>query len=227
MRAIRIWLLAVAMVLALVSPACGSKTEEGGEVFVPTTSPAGPTGTPTTSAKTTTSTATTAPPTTVTTEAPTSAVKPALTLMIDGLGPVMFGDDRARVVEVLSQAYGTPVPVEDCPDYEALQWGGLTAIFYQGRFLAWVSAGDNLPPLTTDRAIGYGSTMAEVRAAYPELLIEPSTMGDGSYSYISFGGEQGDSPYKWWGEFSGNAESDTLVVLQAWDQNGSPNCGRS
>lgn len=226
MRASRIWLLTVAVLVLFLAPACGSKQETGGEVFVPTTTPGGSDGSTTTAAKTSTS-STTATPTTATTATPTSRVKPALTLMIDGLGAVMFGDDQAQVIDVISQAYGPPSPAQDCPDYEAFQWGGLTAIFYQGRFLAWISAGDNLPPLTTDRGIGYGSTIAEARAAYPEVVIEPSQMGDGTYSYIALGGDQGDSPYKWWGEFSGNADADTLVVIQAWDQNGSPNCGRS
>lgn len=60
-----------------------------------------------------------------------------------------------------------------------VKWpGGLSGLFQDDRFVGW-SIDNDSPKGTfvTDKAIGVGSTKAELLAAYPDTKIEESTLG--------------------------------------------------
>jgi hypothetical protein len=144
---------------------------------------------PTTTSSTSTTTTTTTSTTTTTTVAPT----PVLSLRDDGLGEARFGTDADAVVEFVNSLLGDPttdsgwVPAAgqfgSCPGTEVrgVSWRDLTLMFgdastvTSGRphFFAYVygpafaRTGIDPPGLQTVAGIGIGSTVAQLRAAYP------------------------------------------------------------
>lgn len=137
--------------------------------------------------------------TTTTTTAPAPLVQIELTA--DGLGDVMFGIDPATVIAEISARFGGAdfdsdwMPAESnvygsCPGetMRAVAWGSLTTIFVDddsselgGWFYTYTYGYDyaenegGIDPrglnLRTDRGIGLGSTVADLRAAYGQQVI--------------------------------------------------------
>jgi len=171
------------------------------------------TTTPVTTAapQTTTTTTTTLAPTT--TPAPTTTTQPpgaALPLRFDGIGDVRFGTDPEAAIGVISGVLGAPTndtgwvdaASRVCPGNEVrfVSWGDLTMQFSDdtpvspGRrhFFAWVfgpPAGVSLVPqgMKTVEGVGIGSTVAELRAAYPAAEIFPADELAGAYSALREG----------------------------------------
>jgi len=157
---------------------------------------------PTTSATSpaTTSTPTVATATTV--AAVTSTTVPpgaALVLRDNGLGDAAFGADPERVVATVTGVIGPPtrdsgwmdpLSLGSCPGTEVrtVTWGDLVLFFSDesrvvtGRrhFFAYTygpaPAGSTVAPagLQTDAGIGIGSTVTELRAAYPNVVVTPA-----------------------------------------------------
>jgi len=146
------------------------------------------------------STTSTAAPTTATSESTTTTVpltKDAIVLAADGLGPSLpFGLNAARTINLLIQALGpaeknTPLPVgQACGATRRLQWANLQVLVNEvgstsgaGKpgFAGWFlgAAGPNALAFHTDKGIGVGSTVAQLKAAYPDAIIARGEQGPG------------------------------------------------
>lgn len=156
----------------------------------------------TTTSTTTTSSTTTSTTTTTTSSTTTTTIDPGpdlsgLLLLGDGIGPLRFGAEADGVVDYLSSFLGAPThdtgwvdPFEIglCPGTELrlVSWGVLTITlgdesdFASGRrhFVAYSYGIDGeigLEPqgLQTEEGITVGSPVADLVAAYPDVLLLP------------------------------------------------------
>jgi hypothetical protein len=136
-------------------------------------------------------TTTSAAPTTASTESTTTTValtKESIVLAPDGLGTLTFGTNSARSINLLMQALGTPekntpLPVGTaCGATRRLTWGNFQALLNEvgstsgaGKpgFAGWFlgPAGANAQPFKTEKGITIGSTVAALKAAYPEVNV--------------------------------------------------------
>ncbi|MBA4805224.1 MAG: hypothetical protein H2038_11280 [Brevundimonas sp.] len=95
-----------------------------------------------------------------------------------------FGMPEADVVSAMSQMRGGQAPTRganaECPvgPLTFADWGDdLQFVFADGRLAGW-TAGDGAPRgFTTLAGIGVGSTVAELKAAYPEAQIREDSIG--------------------------------------------------
>lgn len=121
----------------------------------------------------------------------------AVQLGANGLGPASFGDDAERVIATITAAFGAPTRDDGwvdplsygaCPGdrYRQVVWNDLTLEFSeddgQQHFIGYVygsvSGVDPRPRgLTTSKGIGVGSTVAELKAAYPRASTTPGEAG--------------------------------------------------
>lgn len=146
-------------------------------------------------------TTTTAAPTTVPTESTTTTVpltKDNIVLSPDGLGsPLPFGLNAARTINLLIQALGpaeknTPLPVGTaCGATRRLQWANFQALVNEvgatsgaGKpgFAGWFLGPATTPAslaFHTDKGITVGSTVAQLKAAYPDAIIARGEQGPG------------------------------------------------
>ena len=166
----------------------------------PTTLAPAPTAAPTTiAASTTTSVApTTSTSAASTTTSTTVAPAAALVLRDDGLGDALFGADAEGVIQYITSILGVPTddsgwadPFESfgiCPGNEVrgVTWGDLQLLFsdesvvLKGRrhFFNYVygpPAGTSILPagMSTANGVGIGSSVAELRVAYPNVQVYP------------------------------------------------------
>jgi hypothetical protein len=73
--------------------------------------------------------------------------------------------------ETNSECGAGPIAFVKWPD-------GFSGLFQDGRFVGWsVDDGSAKGAYVTDKAVGVGSTRAELLAAYPDVKIEESTLG--------------------------------------------------
>lgn len=144
-------------------------------------------------------TTTTAAPTTTTMESTTTTVpltKDAIVLSPDGLGTALpFGTNAAHTISLLMQALGpaeknTPLPAaQACGATRRLQWGNFQVLVNEvgagsgaGKpgFTGWfLGAPGAAEPFKTDKGITVGSTVAQLKAAYPEAVIARGEQGPG------------------------------------------------
>jgi hypothetical protein len=146
------------------------------------------------------STTTTAAPTTTTSEPTTTTTaltKDAIVLGADGLGPALpFGTNAARTINLLIQALGpaeknTALPVgQACGATRRLQWANFQVLVNEvgassgaGKpgFAGWYLGSPGSPntlPFHTDKGIGIGATVAQMKAAYgPDLTTSRGEQG--------------------------------------------------
>jgi hypothetical protein len=158
-----------------------------------------------------------------------------------GLGPAGFGDAPAGTIAVVTAALGPPdhdsgwidafSPYGTCPPPEVrgVEWGtspsgygaGLLLLFSNGEtgwasagtehFLSYVYAGGNPAGLVTDRGIGIGSTLAEVRAAYPGVVVaeDPFDPSAGTWRVDSNPADDGQL----FGYATGQADGDVVTGI--------------
>ncbi len=101
-----------------------------------------------------------------------------------GDSEVKFGQPMKAVVAALDGQLGPggkPELNSECGagPISFVKWpGGLSGLFQDGKFVGW-SVDNDSPKGTyvTDKAVGVGSTRAELLAAYPDTKIEESTLG--------------------------------------------------
>jgi len=185
----------------------------------PTTVPTTTTAPPTTSS---TTTSTTVAPTSTTTSVPAAA---ALVLRDDGLGDALFGTDPEEVVRYVQAVLGPPTADSGwadpfsafgvCPGTEVrgVTWGDLTLLFSDestvsgGRrhffnYSYGPPFGVSIQPagMRTITGIGIGSTVAELRAAFPTVRVFPPDISD-AYFVV-------DENFT--GFLSGTADADTV-----------------
>jgi hypothetical protein len=113
----------------------------------------------------------------------------SVTLASDGLGVIAggvarqlaFGAARARVLTEVGAVLGEPAEQgmqEECPAgplYQVSYAGGLQVVFQDGAFVGWFAQSGST--LRTAREIGPGSTLAQLKAAYPATKVEETSLG--------------------------------------------------
>jgi hypothetical protein len=151
--------------------------------------------------ETPTTTTTLAAPTTVPTESTTTTApvtKESIVLAPNGLGAGLpFGLNSARAINVLIQALGNPdkntnLPVgQACGATRRLQWGDFQALVnevgassgagkpgFAGWFLGAPGSATHLG-FKTEKGITVGSTVAALKAAYPNAIVARGEQGPG------------------------------------------------
>lgn len=113
----------------------------------------------------------------------------ALVLAPDGLGVtggavprhLAFGSPRAEVQGEVQALAGVPTEQglqEECPAgplYQASYPGGLQLVFQDSAFVGWYVASGSA--YRTAAGIGTESTLAQLRAAYPNTTVEETSLG--------------------------------------------------
>jgi len=136
------------------------------------------------------SAAATAAPDSVPQDAGPARGAPAITLAADGLelsggggAPrrLAFGAPRARVLADVGAVLGEPREQgmqEECPAgplYQASYAGGLQLSFQDSAFVGWFAQEGSA--LRTAPGVGPGSTLGELKAAYPATKVEETSLG--------------------------------------------------
>lgn len=94
-----------------------------------------------------------------------------------------FGRETDDAVQVLTAVLGAPASRgvnSDCGagPTEFVEWtNGFSALFLDGKFTGWSAGRESADLLTTMNGIGVGSTRASLAAAFPDLTVEESTLG--------------------------------------------------
>lgn len=112
----------------------------------------------------------------------------AIVLAPDGLqvtgggapGRIAFGTPQARVLAEAGTVLGAPRNgsiQEECPAGPLYQttFGALQLVFQDSAFVGWATQPNS--PLRTAEGIGPGSTLAQVRAAYPAAKVDQTSLG--------------------------------------------------
>ena len=105
-----------------------------------------------------------------------------------------FGDPRARVIDYMTGLHGGTAPQTDSNDecgagpVQFARWGDdFTLAFQDGKFAGWW-AGEKAPVgFSTVQDIHVGSTLAEVRAAWPDVEVMNDSIGPEFASADIFG----------------------------------------
>lgn len=104
-------------------------------------------------------------------------------LTIGGAAPkrLSFGGAQAGVLADVNAALGQPKEQgnqEECPAgplYQASYESGLQVVFQDGEFVGWFTREGSR--FRTAQAIGPGSTLGELKKAYPATTVEESSLG--------------------------------------------------
>lgn len=95
-----------------------------------------------------------------------------------------FGMAQAQVIEILTEFRGGQAPElgrnDECGagPMEFASWGdGFQLAFQEGAFAGWWADEDAPRGYTTIHDIGVGSTLAQLRAAYPDVEIGEDSIG--------------------------------------------------
>jgi hypothetical protein len=201
------------------------------ETTVPETTEAPETTVPETTVVETTA----APDTTLIGTVPASvpAIPEVLPLSGDGLGLVVFGADPDGAIAAVTELLGAPtedtgwadpLTISACPGTQVrrVSWGALSLFFGDESPVvsgtphlfaySYGAAGDlEAEPagLATDDGIGLGSTVAQLEAAYPDVVIEPGEEGVIEPSFFV------DDTLS--GRLTGGADDDLVTVIIGGD----------
>lgn len=112
----------------------------------------------------------------------------AITLSSDGLEVIAgtphalaFGTAQTRVLAEVGGVLGKPAEqgtMEECPAGPLYQVGygnGLQLVFQDSAFVGWFARQDS--PFRTAREIGPGSTLRQLKTAYPATKVEETSLG--------------------------------------------------
>ena len=113
---------------------------------------------------------------------------PGIVLAPDGLqvtggaapAKIAFGGPQARVLVEAGAVLGAPQNggmQEECPAGPLYQttFSGLQLVFQDSAFVGW--AAQTGSPLRTAEGVGPGSTLAQIRAAYPAATVDQTSLG--------------------------------------------------
>jgi hypothetical protein len=191
--------------LLLLVAACGDDDAATTTAAVTTTAATTTSAVVTTIAETTTTTTTTAP-TTTTTMAPVFAFLPT------GLGVVDFGATPEAVIAALTPHFGDPTkdtgwidePICPPPLYRLIGFGTelfeFTAIFTTAEYFApagteqffgysWEPGSLTMPASASAPNLGAGTTVAQLQALYPGVVIGPHELLDAPAYQFNVDGE--------------------------------------
>jgi hypothetical protein len=128
-------------------------------------------------------------------------VGPIVALAVDGLTFVSdpatrnlpFGTDEATVKDALEAALGAPKGAEtalECEDgsgrsFDSVRYDGLSVAFFESQLSGW--SAEN-PEFTTIDGIGPGSRLSDVKAAFPDVTVNPDSSLGVEFSSGSLGG---------------------------------------
>jgi hypothetical protein len=128
-------------------------------------------------------------------------VGPIVALAVDGLTFVSdpatrnlpFGTDEATVTNALEAALGAPKGAEtalECEDgsgrsFDSVRYDGLSVAFFESQLSGW--SAEN-PEFTTIDGIGPGSRLSDVKAAFPDVTVNPDSSLGVEFSSGSLGG---------------------------------------
>jgi hypothetical protein len=117
-----------------------------------------------------------------------AAAAPAVVLAPDGLAitggaaprRLAFGDPQARVLAEAGAVLGAPQNgglQEECPAGPLYQttFSGVQLVFQDSAFVGWSARTPS--PLRTAEGVGPGSTMTQIRAAYPAAKVDETSLG--------------------------------------------------
>lgn len=92
-----------------------------------------------------------------------------------------------------------------------LGWPSLSTVFAKGKWVGYLwKGGSGAPPAATDKGIKVGSTVAELKATYPGVSVEDSTLGHEWFVEISDTTSLG-------GFVTGSASSDKVEQIYSGD----------
>ncbi|MDQ3311932.1 MAG: hypothetical protein M3501_09740 [Actinomycetota bacterium] len=191
------------------APTTAAPTTAPPTTLAPTTAP--PTPAPTTAAPTTVAPTTAAPTVAPTTAAPpTTPVQDptsGVILAADGVGVASFGDEPDAAIAAVTAILGEPTQdsgwvepftISACPgtEYRRVSWGAFSLQFSDqsskadgrrhlfGYEYGEVGRTDAQPAgLVTAEGIGVGSTVAELKSAYPDVSVVAGEEGLSSSSF--------------------------------------------
>lgn len=94
--------------------------------------------------------------------------------------PLAFGQPQARVLADAGAVLGAPQNggmQEECPAGPLYQttFSAVQLVFQDSAFVGW--AARTLSPLRTAEGIGPGSTLPQIRAAYPATTVDQTSLG--------------------------------------------------
>lgn len=222
-------MIAACVALSLVSAACSSSSDSSsssslGEVTSTDVSTTVFDGSSTSSSGPTTSSTVVDSSTTIAAVATTLPVGASINLREDGVGDALFGAEPEGVISYLKGLLGAPssdtgwvsAPQRTCPGTEvrSVSWGDLGLLFGdqslvssdRRHFFEWSygpPAGEVITPLgmTTPQPtrIGIGSTVSQLRTAYPTATMFPgdelvgpfASITDGLVAYVTNTGPSG------------------------------------
>jgi hypothetical protein len=222
--------LALCCATALFVAACSDETSSPGTSTTVAETTTTVAETTTTVAETTTTVAETTT-TEATTTTSTIPVVEGLQLSGAGLGDALFGADDEGVIDYVTSILGAPVTDTGwqdpasigavCPGSEIrfVDWNDLSLFFtddsgfasgvrHFAGFTYGPPFGTTMNPfgLETEAGVGFGSTVAEIRAAYPSASINPDDGFSGNTFIV------GDGLY---GFLTGVTDADTVVAVLA------------
>jgi len=221
--------------LLLLVAACGDDDAATTTAAVTTTAAATTTAAvTTTAAETTTAATTTTAPTTTTTMAPVFAFLPT------GLGVIDFGATPEAVVAALTPHFGMPTkdtgwiaePICPPPSYRLIGFGAglfeFTTIFTTAEYFApagteqffgysWEPGSLAMPASASAPNLGAGTTVAQLQALYPGVVIGPHELLDAPAFQFNV---DGDGHYDIRGALTGGNAGDTVTDIR-----GGGSCG--
>jgi hypothetical protein len=107
----------------------------------------------------------------------------AIVLRPGGIDALSFGAPADQVVAAMTTSLGSVQQENrsagcDSGADRTVRWAGLSAVFSGGKWVGYLWDGAaSSPPAATDKGIKIGSTVAELKAAYPGVSVEDTTLG--------------------------------------------------
>jgi hypothetical protein len=218
---------AIAVASVMIVAACGGGSGSD-DTLAPLVTTGAPSVTTTLPASSTSSTSTTSTSTTTSTTTTTIVEGAELFLRSDGLGNIRFGVEPDGVVDYVSSLLGDPdsdtgyidsfSEFGTCPGTEVrgVRWGDLLLLFgdesdfdsERRHFYQWQFGPQTESPLRpngplTDGGIGLGSTVADIRAVYPDVeIFDDEIFGPGF-----------ELEPLLWGTLTGSGDSGRVIAL--------------